>query len=502
MIQNNDDVFNTLKQHLERLGYVIQPIMYRMASTSNIYMQILIGGLVPILYIIIDSIRHIFKNYKSGSNMPKAVQTGKLNKITIQSFKNWQTFYNETYIFVSNYINILLNKGEYESDNCDILITKTVGSECEPYQELQENSWLTIKYEGKLIYLYHQTINAGVSDKANIDAAQTMLYKSYTIDLYCESLELISSFIDHCRQYHNDKKKQDTNIYSFEYIINNKNGVWISSNINIHKKLNDLFLPKKLYNDLRLWVNNFMTKDLSYISKRTVNKMGICLHGIPGCGKSTIPYAIANEYKMNIREITRDIFLDPNTSLQQIFADISNCIVLIEEIDTLEFFNKRDVFKKGDNTIDDDSDSGSFDVLMSETNNVKSIAQNITKTGNNKTDKYKNKKEQRKCILGTMLKVLDGYKYLSGCIVVMTTNDIDAIDPAIIRPGRIDHMIELTYADSYQIHNIFKYYFDDYNIDDNIVKNMVDAQLTTSYIINTLVLPNIGFPENAIADYV
>lgn len=109
---------------------------------------------------------------------------------------------------------------------------------------------------------------------------------------------------------------------------------------------------------------------------------------------------------------------------------------------------------------------------------------------------------RRKAILGTMLKVLDGYKYLSGCIVVMTTNDIDALDPAVIRPGRIDHTIELTYADAYQIRRIFNYYYDEYQIDADIVNKMIADQLTSSYIINTLVLPNLGHPEKAISDYV
>lgn len=118
-------------------------------------------------------------------------------------------------------------------------------------------------------------------------------------------------------------------------------------------------------------------------------------------------------------------------------------------------------------------------------------------------DKYD--KEYNKKIIGTMLKILDGYKYLAGCIVIMTTNDIESIDNAVLRPGRIDHIIELTYADKYQIQQIqqiFKYYYNGYKLDDAIIQKMVVDKLTTSYIINTLVMPNLGYPTTAIEKYI
>ena len=44
-----------------------------------------------------------------------------------------------------------------------------------------------------------------------------------------------------------------------------------------------------------------------------------------------------------------------------------------------------------------------------------------------------------------LLNVLDGIVDTPGRIVVMTTNHIETLDPALIRPGRIDKRICLGY---------------------------------------------------------
>lgn len=44
-----------------------------------------------------------------------------------------------------------------------------------------------------------------------------------------------------------------------------------------------------------------------------------------------------------------------------------------------------------------------------------------------------------------LLNVLDGVVDTPGRIVIMTTNQVDVLDPALIRPGRIDKTILLDY---------------------------------------------------------
>ena len=49
--------------------------------------------------------------------------------------------------------------------------------------------------------------------------------------------------------------------------------------------------------------------------------------------------------------------------------------------------------------------------------------------------------------LGEMLNFIDGQMSPENCIFIATTNHIERLDPALIRPGRFDLQIEMKYLD-------------------------------------------------------
>ena len=46
---------------------------------------------------------------------------------------------------------------------------------------------------------------------------------------------------------------------------------------------------------------------------------------------------------------------------------------------------------------------------------------------------------------------IDGVRSQEGRIVIMTTNYKEKLDPALMRPGRIDELYEISFATKYQI---------------------------------------------------
>ncbi|AMN84448.1 putative AAA family ATPase [Faustovirus] len=56
--------------------------------------------------------------------------------------------------------------------------------------------------------------------------------------------------------------------------------------------------------------------------------------------------------------------------------------------------------------------------------------------------------------LGDLLEILDGNEYLYGCIVVLTSNFPERIAGALLRPGRVDKVMEFKLADAPIIHEI------------------------------------------------
>ncbi len=50
--------------------------------------------------------------------------------------------------------------------------------------------------------------------------------------------------------------------------------------------------------------------------------------------------------------------------------------------------------------------------------------------------------DEKKINLSHLLEILDGYCYFKNCVVILTTNHVEKLDPAIIREGRIDMKFE------------------------------------------------------------
>ena len=61
--------------------------------------------------------------------------------------------------------------------------------------------------------------------------------------------------------------------------------------------------------------------------------------------------------------------------------------------------------------------------------------------------------------LSGILNVLDGVVDTPGRILVMTTNHPEVLDPALIRPGRIDKKLLLTYITYQDMANLIVHYF-------------------------------------------
>jgi len=59
---------------------------------------------------------------------------------------------------------------------------------------------------------------------------------------------------------------------------------------------------------------------------------------------------------------------------------------------------------------------------------------------------------------------LDGIKELYDVVVVFTTNDLSSIDPAVIRPGRVDKLIKMDIVKTNIVKDIVKHYYNDNNV--------------------------------------
>ncbi|KAK7266278.1 hypothetical protein RIF29_18920 [Crotalaria pallida] len=153
-------------------------------------------------------------------------------------------------------------------------------------------------------------------------------------------------------------------------------------------------------------------------------KRGYLLYGPPGTGKSTMIAAMANllGYDLYDLELTN---VKDNTELRKLLIETSSkSIIVIEDIDcSLDLTGKRKK-KKEKKEEDEEKD-------------------HRKKQGEEESDG-----RSSKVTLSGLLNFIDGLWSACGGerLIVFTTNYVEKLDPALVRKGRMDKHIELSYC--------------------------------------------------------
>jgi mitochondrial chaperone BCS1 len=140
-------------------------------------------------------------------------------------------------------------------------------------------------------------------------------------------------------------------------------------------------------------------------------RRGYLFTGKPGTGKTSVVFAIAGYFKRPIYVINLGSVADDNALFEAITDAPTDAIILLEDVDCARASQTREDVKSKKDDEDDDKEPGS----------------KVTKAG--------------------LLNALDGITTPDGRIFVMTTNYVENLDPALIRPGRADVHEEFKYLD-------------------------------------------------------
>ncbi|KAL1223272.1 AAA-ATPase [Cardamine amara subsp. amara] len=156
-------------------------------------------------------------------------------------------------------------------------------------------------------------------------------------------------------------------------------------------------------------------------------KRGYLLFGPPGTGKSTMISAMANFLNYDVYDLELTTVKD-NSELKKLMLDTKGkSIVVIEDIDcSLDLTGQRKKKKDEDEDEEDEEKKKEAEKLL----------------------KRERSERESKVTLSGLLNAIDGL--WSACsgekIIVFTTNFVDKLDPALIRRGRMDNHIEMSYC--------------------------------------------------------
>jgi chaperone BCS1 len=221
-------------------------------------------------------------------------------------------------------------------------------------------------------------------------------------------------------------------------------------------------------------VKDFLASSSWYNDRGIPYRRGYLLHGPPGTGKSSFIQALAGELDYDIAVLNLSERGLTDDRLNHLLTVIpSRTLVLLEDVDAA-FSTRR---------------------LQSDADGYRGA--NVTFSG--------------------LLNALDGVASAEERVIFLTTNHVERLDEALVRPGRVDMFVRLGEATRYQVGLLWERFYGEQDpsgaykqrfldrlaelriLDDGMGRKADPARMTSAAALQGLFLYNKGNMEGAIA---
>ena len=289
-------------------------------------------------------------------------------------------------------------------------------------------------------------------------------------------LNIYSNFIEEKYDYYL-KNKEDKNqcfVFEIENLFYEENNIELKiSKIQInHNKNEDNFFhadKDKIINYIRPFKKKNFNTEVSDFEKKCNKlgktfKKGFLVYGEPGNGKTSFIKFIQHYTNRHLMFINLSIFKNDQ--------ELKTAIPFTKKING-KIYNSDEliyVFEDCDAQCD----------WIHKRNNETENSLNIKGNGDNNKIKDELEKELLKSVmkkdtptLSRLLNILDGPVELPGALFIFSTNHPEKLDPALKRPGRIDHSIYFSNASLKIIKEMFIFYFELKNKHLSILENII-----------------------------
>lgn len=294
-------------------------------------------------------------------------------------------------------------------------------------------------HSGRLIWLYRET------DKEMRESGARSVEK-FSISCFSIDRLPLAKIIIQAKNDHGYANDGFARVLKFNWHL----GRWRPSDKHPYRTLDSIYLPENCAFNITSDIEKFLSSKSWYRDRHIPWRRGYLFFGLPGTGKTSTITAIASELGLDICLINlNDGELSDRAVHEMMSSAPKGSLMLMEDIDCL-FVGRAN---KGSET-------------------------NITFSG--------------------FLNALDGVAAHEGHVVFMTTNHIDKLDPALIRPGRIDVRVEFTYATREQAKEMFTRFYPGEEDLSHKFSNSLGNIRTTTASIQTLFLQYPDSPVGAI----
>lgn len=281
-----------------------------------------------------------------------------------------------------NYVNFALSNGSYCKD--EVCVSEESSNE----PEITQKEEVTYRHESDIMYIRKDgvfiKVNKGREKLENAKNLTSLFFDRYvlsTIFAKKKLKKLIDEIVEYNQQFKVSKKHVEIKSYREYY-------GWSTKTLTKSKSVDKVIMNQEdkdfIVNDL----DKFLSKRKWYDKRSILYKRGYLFEGPPGNGKTSFSAALASHFMRDIYIISLSEMHEDSSLRGAVEHVKENSILLLEDIDA-SFKGKRETESKG-----------------------------LSFSG--------------------LLNCLDGLYSKEGIITIMTTNHPEKLDPALIRPGRID----------------------------------------------------------------
>ena len=448
-------------------------------------------------------------------------------------------------IFTKNFIHNSPDYNDYDAvldtvirSNCltslhYIKFTYVVSNE---YQDSEDKNMGVTRIEKDI---YFNIVDSKIMEKTG--DIQILTFKIHSKH---HDLAFIKAFVDRCREAYcinvNDKLGHD-HVYFFDHVIpenyeNVDKVIFEQGKFESNKTFENLFYPEKSIVHNR--VKHFINDPDWYKDKGIPHMLGFMFHGLPGTGKTSTIKAIANLTKRHIINVrlsevktktclknlfcneTLSLVNTSNNQLEKVRVPIKKRLYVIEDIDAMSDLIRKREFqhqelekqyneiekkqeehnaKTGDNKdlfnpgssnwgkTDNECDTGCIEDYLNHA---------MSQENYEMQQDQKRKRNRDKVTFADILNILDGTLEIPGRMICFTTNHLEIIDDALIRPGRIDMIIEFILAGRTDIKDMFEKFYD---LDmDNSLFDEIKEYTVSHAQINQIMFKHLRDPDAAL----
>jgi AAA+ superfamily predicted ATPase len=264
--------------------------------------------------------------------------------------------------------------------------------------------------------------------------------------------DILEEFCHHCCSEYKDSLT--THIWS-QLIYTNKNGAWNSASSNNSRKLDTIILKNNLIDTIKTDLQLFLNSKEWYNERDIPYTRGYLFYGLPGTGKTSMIKAMSLYSKRHIHYLMlNDVRND--AELFELFKNIDykSTILVIEDIDAMI-----DIVKSRDNNDENDNENKE-NREKSNLNDIITVIDKLDKFKNGHLNtNHTNNNVDNKVTLSGLLNAIDGVFGCDGRILIMTTNQPEVLDEALIRPGRIDAKYQFDNCSRDQVKDLYEMFF-------------------------------------------